>query len=293
MKLGIQMSLWTPRPLAAEHGPLLHQLATLGYDAAELHVYAMNTREIEAWAATARKAGIALVPSVVMRPGEADAASADVHERQGAVEAIKRGIEAATAFGSDVVVGPMFQAVGRFTGQAPTPQELDRVAETLSQAAQFAADAGVTLAAEPLNRFESYIANTLSQAAAILDRINPKHQHNIQLLADTFHANIEEKDAAQAITAHANRIAYIHISENHRGVPGEGHAAHPDLFRALQSTGYDGHITIEAFTNKHPPLNQRLRIWRPLFEGNELDLAKRGATYIRNNWQAAAKQTKM
>jgi hydroxypyruvate isomerase len=49
----------------------------------------------------------------------------------------------------------------------------------------------VTVAIEPLNRFETYFLNTAADAVALCDQIN---HPNIGILFDTFHANIEEKN---------------------------------------------------------------------------------------------------
>src|SRR6267143_1323804 len=54
---------------------------------------------------------------------------------------------------------------------------------------------GVTIAIEPLNRFETYFLNIADDAVALCDQIG---HPNFGVLFDTFHANIEEKDIANA-----------------------------------------------------------------------------------------------
>jgi D-psicose/D-tagatose/L-ribulose 3-epimerase len=66
------------------------------------------------------------------------------------------------------------------------------------------------------------------------------------MLADTHHSNIEE-ERPEAWSRVARQIYHVHISENHRVIPGRGHAVTPGIFRALRKSGYDAWLTIEAF----------------------------------------------
>ena len=54
----------------------------------------------------------------------------------------------------------------------------------------------MTIALEPLNRFETYFLNTAADAVKLCDEID---HPNVGILFDTFHANIEEKDVAAAL----------------------------------------------------------------------------------------------
>ena len=82
-----------------------------------------------------------------------------------------------------------------------------------------------------------------STAAALCDQVG----HPLVGVAfDTFHANIEEKDIRQAIKTCADQTVHVHISENDRSTPGEGHVDWATSFAALKETGYDGWFIIEA-----------------------------------------------
>ena len=96
---------------------------------------------------------------------------------------------------------------------------------------------------------------------------------------DTFHANIEERDIAAAVRTLAPVLAHIHISENHRGTPGEGLVRWTETFAALKANGYDGWLTIEAFGPSLPDL-PAMCIWRELFD-SEMGLARRGLAFMR------------
>ena len=92
---------------------------------------------------------------------------------------------------------------------------------------------------------------------------------NYGYLYDTFHFNIEENSIAGVIATTAPAIKHVHISENTRGVPGQGHIDFAAVFRALRRAGYDGWMTVEAFGSSLPDLAAATKIWRPLFTSPE------------------------
>ena len=132
----------------------------------------------------------------------------------------------------------------------------------------------LTLAIEPLNRFECYVLNTAAQAAAHVAAVD---RPNFGYLYDTFHANIEERDPVGVIGATIGAISHVHISENDRGAPGSGHIDLAAAIRALQAAGYDGWLTVEAFGQALPDLAAATRVWRPLFD-TEDEVVEAGAS---------------
>jgi D-psicose/D-tagatose/L-ribulose 3-epimerase len=138
---------------------------------------------------------------------------------------------------------------------------------------------GVTIALEPLNRFETYFLNTAADAVKLCDEID---HPNVGILFDTFHANIEEKDVAAALRLTARHLKHVHTCENDRGIPGTGHVDWPGVFRALRETRYDGYLTIESFGFALGALSAAASIWRDIaptpesiaFEG--VEFLKRG-----------------
>src|SRR4029077_15759114 len=86
---------------------------------------------------------------------------------------------------------------------------------------------------------------------------------------DTFHTNIEEKKIPEAIRAGGNRIIHVHISENDRSTPGEGHVLWDENFRTLSEIGYDGWLMIEAFGCALPEIAGATCIWRNMFPNEQ------------------------
>ena len=283
MKVGINLLLWTIHPTAQEHGSLLTQIKGWGYDGVEFPLMAMEAVDVREMARQCDDLGLGRTALLAFGADEADPIHPDPKLRRRAVDLMKESLDKTRDLGADILVGPMFQGLGRFTGAAPTAREWAWCQEAIREVANHAAMMHLRLGLEPLNRFEMYLVNTVAGGARFCDELG---MANVGLLADTHHTNIEEEDAAGAWKQVADHIFHVHISENHRGIPGSGHAVTPEIFRMLRSSGYKGWLTIEAFGQKVRELIVPLHIWRPFFEREE-DVAVKGLQHIREGWEQA------
>ncbi|MCG5487099.1 MAG: sugar phosphate isomerase/epimerase, partial [Sinorhizobium meliloti] len=180
--------------------------------------------------------------------------------------------------------GPLHSTLGQFSGTGPTAAELRRSISSQRAIGDHAAQRGVTVALEALNRFECYLVNTMDDLAAHIDAIG---HPNIRAMYDTFHSNIEEADPVGAFTRNAHRIVHVHISENDRGVPGRGNIPWPETFKEIRASGYDGWLTIEAFGRALKDLAAATKVWRDFSETPE-EVYRDGYRHIRDGWEAAA-----
>jgi D-psicose/D-tagatose/L-ribulose 3-epimerase len=143
--------------------------------------------------------------------------------------------------------------------------------------ADYAAEKGIKLAVEPLNRFETDFLNTVQQGLdffALVDR------ENAGFLLDTFHMNLEEKDIAAAIKLAGNKIFNFHSCENDRGTPGTGHIPWNEVFQALKEISYDGPIVIESFTTEIKEIARAVSQWRPLAPSQD-SLGEEGLQFLK------------
>jgi D-psicose/D-tagatose/L-ribulose 3-epimerase len=146
--------------------------------------------------------------------------------------------------------------------------------------AEHAATCGVTLALEYLNRVECYLLNTAADTVRFVRQVD---HPNCRMMYDTFHAHIEEKDAAAAIRQSAEYTVHVHISESDRSTPGSGQVNWRATFDTLRETGYDGWLMIEAFGLALPSLVAATKIWRRMYESEE-QLAREGLEFMRSEW---------
>jgi D-psicose/D-tagatose/L-ribulose 3-epimerase len=282
MKTGFNLLLWTTHVTEA-HFPLLEALRRVGYDGVEIPLFEGDPEHFRVVRRALDDAGLACTTVTVMPDEARSAISPDPAARQGAKDHLAWAIECSEALGSELLCGPFHQALAVFTGQGPTAAETARAVEVHQAAADQAARISLTLAIEPLNRFECYFLNTMAATRAYVRRVD---RPNFGALYDTFHANIEEQDPVGCIAACADVIRHVHVSENDRGTPGRGHVDFGGTFAALHAAGYDGWLTIEAFGQALPALAAATKVWRPFFSSPE-EVYTVGLETMRRAWPAA------
>jgi len=285
MKIGINMLLWTAH-VTEEHFPLLGKLKAVGFDGVELPVMdTSDTGHFTRLGRVVRDHGLECTASTALPNDRGSPVSPDPAERQLACDHLRRVIECAHLAGAGILIGPMYQVIGQFTGQGPTEVELEHAASVHREIASFAECAGVRCAIEPLNRFEAHLINTMEQASDYVRRVG----HDwLGAMHDTFHAHIEERDPVASVTTlyETGKLFHVHVSENDRGAPGRGHARLRPTIAHLKSLGYDQWLTVEAFGRSLPALASATRIWRSLFP-NEEQVYSEGYRLIRDAWDTA------
>jgi D-psicose/D-tagatose/L-ribulose 3-epimerase len=200
-------------------------------------------------------------------------------ERLRGLDHLDWALDCSVALGSKLLVGPIHQTLGEFTGLPLSDNEIERDCAFHRAVGDHAAAPGVRVAIEAMNRFEAHLSNTMAQLVAYLDRVaHPA----IGGMYDTFHANIEELNPPATIAPSTRHIAQVHISENDRGIPGRGHVPWEATFTALKRSGYDGWLTIEAFGRASPDFAAKTRVWRA-----PEDIYRQGFDFIRSNWAAS------
>lgn len=281
MKYGINTFLWTVN-FTSKDWPLLERIKRAGFDGIEVACFSE-----ESFAAADVKKGCAghglecTACSVI--PEGLSVASEDAGVRAKTLEHLRGCVRAVAAAGVRVYAGPFYTPVGYLPGRRRTEDEWKRAVEFYQQLAPSLDEHGVTLAIEPLNRFETYFLNTAEDAVRLVEQVgHPK----VRILFDTFHANIEEKDVAAAYRAVGSRLAHVHTCENDRGTPGTGHVDWPGVFRAIKETGYDGWLTIESFGFEIKEIAAAAAIWRDLASSPD-EIAFEGLKFIQRGMAEA------
>jgi D-psicose/D-tagatose/L-ribulose 3-epimerase len=282
VKIGFNMLLWGPS-ITLAHRRAFEALKAAGYDGVEIPVIAGRMEHYEALAAMLDDIGLERTTLTVL-PHGGNPLSSSAGERQAGLDHLKWALDCSAAMGSKLLVGPIHQTLGVFTGLPPSAAEFERGCAFHRAIGDHAAQRRVRVAIEAMNRFEAHFVNTMAQLTAYLDRVG---HPAITGMFDTFHANIEELDPAATIAPSIRHIAHVHISENDRGVPGRGHVAWRETFRALRQCRYDGWLTIEAFGRASPEFAAKTRVWREFADTPEA-IYREGFAFIQSGWAAAA-----
>jgi D-psicose/D-tagatose/L-ribulose 3-epimerase len=280
MKFGMNLLLWTD-DLKDEMFPVLQQLKGMGYDGVEVPIFDLDVNKYAAWAKRLDDLGLERT-AVTARTARDNPISPDKAVRTLGVENNKRAIECCQALGATVLVGPYHSALGEFSGQGPTADEWKWGVESMRQAAGYAADAGVMLGVESLNRFECYLLNCVADTVRFVREV--KHP-NCRMMYDTFHANIEEKNIPQAIKASQEYLVHVHISENDRSTPGQGNVRWAENFDTLKEINYNGWLVVESFGLALPALVAATKIWRRMYQSEE-QLARDALAFMKREWSS-------
>ncbi len=251
--IGAHTFIWSPRwdRTGARHAAA--QAAAAGYDLIEIPLLDPSVVDPGDTIRLLEDLGLSCTCSLGL-PAAAHLPAAP----QQALAFLTQAIRVAAELGSPWLTGALYANIGTLTGSEPTDEELDAVARILHVVAARAADCGVKLGLELINRYETYILNTTDQAVALIDRIDAP---NVYAHLDTYHMNIEQPSFTDAIRELGPRLGYIHLADSHRGTIGEGHVPFDEIFETLAILGYDGPLIIEAFHNADPAIRAITATW--------------------------------
>jgi D-psicose/D-tagatose/L-ribulose 3-epimerase len=256
---GINTFLWAS-PFRTANLPLVQKGKDLGFDLVEIPIESETDIDYSKAADAYARAGVTCSLCAVMGTGR-DPSHEDEAIQKNGVAYLKHCIDASALLHATALVGPLYAAVGRQWQATPEQRKRDlaRCAKNLKMAARYAEDKGVTLALEPLNRFETSFINLMEQARELMRMIDSPR---VKLMMDTFHSNIEEKSLGRAIEAAGRDLVHVHANENDRGTPGTGHVAWAEVCAALKKVKFDGALVIEAFSTEVKEIARAAAVWR-------------------------------
>ncbi len=277
MKFGANTLIWSGSFGPAEFD-LLPRIRDAGFDGVEIPIFHPETFDAPAARRAIAAAGLECTACSAFMRGSS-LVDEDAAVRREAISRLKAILEAAAEAGAGLLAGPMYSPVGHLPGRRRTQEEWKRAVEGLRECAGILPGLGLTLAIEPLNRFETFFLNTAADAARLCDEVG---HPQVGILFDTFHANIEEKHVGDAIAACGSHLKHVHTCENDRGTPGKGHVPWPEVFSALRAMQYDGWLTIESFGFNIADIAAAAAIWRDI-ERTPEEIAFEGVKFLKRN----------
>ena len=273
-KIGFNVLAWSAA-MSSDLNPTIDRLKMIGYDGVEFFIGPASNDAYRSMGDYTRSMGMEVTAVTVMNPEE-NPISDSKATRAKALDRLKWAIDCSHDLNATILCGPIHSAHAHFAKRAPEDWEYGYGGEVLHAAGEYAKQANITLALEALNRFECYLCNTMEQLTLLLKAAD---HPNVRAMFDTHHANIEEKRFEQALSTIAPYLAHVHISENDRGTPGEGHINFDDAFSSLARIEYKGWLTIEAFSRNDPDFANAIGVWREFSEPWEI--AEKGFAFIK------------
>jgi D-psicose/D-tagatose/L-ribulose 3-epimerase len=259
VRYGVNAFIWSACYSPAD-AHLLPRIREAGFDGVEIAIFHPDAFDAPALRRGFEENGLECTVVSVLSP-EVNIIADDTAVRERGYDYLAACIRRVAEAGAKLFCGPLYAPLGHLPGRRRTAEEWDRAVETYRRLAPVLEETGVTVAIEPLNRFETYFLNTAADAARFCREVN---HPNVGILLDTFHANIEEKKIGDAYRIAGPYLKHVHTCENDRGTPGSGHVEWEDVFKALREVGYDGWLTIESFGSNIESISAAAAIWRDI-----------------------------
>lgn len=212
-----------------------------------------------------------------------DVSSSDAQIVAAGEELLMRAVDVLADIGGTYLTGVIYSAMSKYMEPA-TEVGLQNSKRAIGRVADHAAERGVNLGLEVVNRYETNILNTARQAMRFIEEVE---RPNLSMHLDTYHMNIEESDMVSPVLDAGDVLRYVHIGESHRGYLGTGSVDFDNFFKALGRVSYDGPITFESFSSAvvAPDLSRSLGIWRNLWSDSAA-LGAHANRFIRDRLEA-------
>lgn len=255
---------------------LIDRAKGLGFDLIEVPLMEIDLVDPKAIQERLEKTGIGVCTSTACSE-KTDPTGDDAQTRKRGIEYLEKCVRATAAMGATCFTGVTYSAIGRKIDGIPDESYWERAATALKQAAKLAADLGVTIGIEPINRYETFLVNTADQALKLKEMIG---EPNVAVHLDAYHMNIEETEFYAPTKKAVPHLCHFHLSESHRGTPGTGTVDWNSIYRALGEGGYEGVVGLESFTEVSDAMRAATCIWRQLVPSSDV-LLRDGLKYLK------------
>jgi D-psicose/D-tagatose/L-ribulose 3-epimerase len=282
-RFGVHAMIWISGWGYADAERAITAAAKIGYDYVEIPFFEPEGIDVAHTRSLLRSSGIKAGVTLVL-PEQADISSTDRATVERGAAILRKALHASVGLDGDYLGGVIATALKKYERGA-TSKGLANSISVIRELAREAKKSNVTIGLEAVNRYESNLLNTASQALKYCDEVG---EANVKVHLDTFHMNIEEADGAAAIRLCGDRLIYFHVNENHRGYLGSGSIIYPPMFRALCDVGFDGTIAFEAFSTAVTSEQHAgaASIWRDLWSDSD-DIAAHALRFMRERFSDA------
>jgi D-psicose/D-tagatose/L-ribulose 3-epimerase len=267
--IGIEIFYWLHN-WSDDQSAAFAKARAIGFDAVEISLIDGPHTPVAAMRAELDALGLGVFASMGL-PLDKDITSPDESTRRAGIEYLKRCVETAAKLGSPILGGLPYVPWLHFPAERDLRPFRDRSAQAIREVAATASDNGVTICIELINRFETYIFNTVAEGLAYLAQVD---HPAVRLQLDTYHMNMEEDDLPAAIRLAGSRLGHFHCADSNRKLPGGGHINWSAIKGALDDVQYGGPLVIECFPNPAAETGRTVNTWRPLVSDYDGDAAR-------------------
>jgi sugar phosphate isomerase/epimerase len=229
--------------------------ARMGYDALEIapftladDPFTLDAARARALLATAQQHGLVIssLHWLLVKPAGLSLVTMDTALRARTLDLLRHLIDFAAACGARVLVHGSPKQRSPEPGQT-VADATARLEAALAELAPHAAAAGVTYCIEPLGPFETPVINTMTEAAALVDRIGSPA---IRTMLDVSAASHSEQEPVHEVLLRfltSGHIVHVQVNDKNRRGPGQGETRQRPVLEVLKDTNYDGWVAVEPF----------------------------------------------
>ena len=251
---------FAPLLFAGEWEAALESAVELGYDAIEMSVRDPSDRVVIACNESAQTHGLSLSAIATGQSFYSDGwalTTDDPTVRSNLDDRMMRTVDLAAPGKALVVIGGVR---GVLEGsESERRDQYARAVDSVGRYADYAAPLGVSLAVEPINRYETNYLNTIEEALGFVDEVGLP---NVGVLPDTFHMNIEEADLVAALRSAGDRLLHAQFVDSNRLAAGRGHIEFEPLAEVLRQLDYQGYLSTESLPLPDSPTAARQALER-------------------------------
>lgn len=178
-----------------------------------------------------------------------DLASSDKKIREQTIAYLIKCIDYAKFISAKLVI-VVPAAVSKLAPSLSKKEDWKNSVKAVQEVAKYAEKKDILLAIEPINRYETYLVNSVQDALGYAREVNSSH---VKVMADTFHMNIEERDIPEAIRIAGDNLINVHIADSNRCSVGRGHINFKALIKALKEINYQYALTLEPLPPVYDP----------------------------------------
>jgi D-psicose/D-tagatose/L-ribulose 3-epimerase len=263
MKFGIHYIYWRNDLKCKSYIPYIKRAKECGYDVLELGDYlflSLTDKDIDELKAAASYYDVELALGIDP-PYDRSLSSENESQRKAGISFYTDLLPKFRRLGLNGFGGNMLNAPFRAPYSEYHQMEWDNSVKSLKEICKKAAEYGLQVNCEIVNRYEGHIVNTAKGMFRLLEEVD---EPNGKMTLDSFHVNVEENSFSQAIFDAGNRLGHFHLMENHRGLLGTGHMPIFEIRDALNEIHYEGVLTQECLVRAGDELGDCCRIWRDM-----------------------------
>lgn len=272
VKFGASILTWIPTWTTEGGKFAIEQASKIGYDVVEILLPNLANFEAKVAKKMAQENGISLNCSLILPQ--------DHHlpfYPEKAKALLLNALDILEELEVNLLAGVLYTGIGVFTKAPRTTAETNVIVDVIGEVATVAQSKGISLALEPINRYETYLLTSVAEVVEIVSLIG---LDNVGVQIDTFHANIEESNMSTPVLQAGNLLKHVHAAASDRGILGKDNIDWESFFKALAAVNYQGSLVLESFSSEVQELVAPTSLWRKSTYSCE-ELAKESLQFMR------------